>query len=69
MESVKITTEYITLGQILKYCSIINSGAMAKDFLLENEVKVNGEIETRRGRKLYPGYVIALCGREIRIDG
>lgn len=68
MECVKITTEFITLGQLLKYCSIISSGALAKDFLLENEVKVNNETENRRGRKIYPGYTVIAAGREIKVE-
>ncbi len=68
MEDVKITTEFITLGQLLKYCSIISSGAMAKEFLMENEVLVNGEKEDRRGRKIYPGYEVTVKGRVIKVD-
>lgn len=55
---VKIITEYITLGQFLKYVNIISSGAEAKMFLQENALVVNGEKENRRGRKLYPGYLV-----------
>lgn len=55
---VKIITEYITLGQFLKYVNIISSGAEAKMFLQENVLVVNGEKENRRGRKLYPGYLV-----------
>lgn len=58
MKEVKISTEYIKLGQMLKYVSIIDSGAVAKDFLTENNVKVNGVTEGRRGRKLYKGDII-----------
>lgn len=43
---------YITLGQFLKQQSIILTGGEAKTFLLTNSVEVNGEKETRRGRKL-----------------
>lgn len=53
MKKVSISTEYITLGQLLKYLDIIPSGAMAKYYLSENDVFVNGEKEARRGRKLY----------------
>lgn len=53
MKKIVITSEYITLGQFLKFTAIISSGAMAKHYLAENTVYVNGEIETRRGRKLY----------------
>lgn len=52
MQQIKIDTEYITLGQLLKMTDIIQSGGMAKWFLAEHNVFVNGEIETRRGRKL-----------------
>lgn len=67
MKEIKINTEYITLGQFLKYCSIISSGAEAKDFLIENEVIVNNEKENRRGRKLYPGYEIEVFKKNYRI--
>lgn len=50
-----LKTEYITLGQMLKIASIIDSGGQAKWFLQENEVWVNGEQDNRRGRKLYAG--------------
>lgn len=53
MKKVNISTEYITLGRFLKFVDIIPSGAMAKFYLNENDVFVNGEKETRRGRKLY----------------
>jgi len=51
-KNVKISTETITLGQFLKFADIIQSGGMAKWFLTEHEVLVNGEPEQRRGRKL-----------------
>ncbi|WP_137596765.1 S4 domain-containing protein YaaA [Paucilactobacillus kaifaensis] len=52
---VKIDRPFITLGQLLKEQSIIASGGAAKWFLSENEVIINGEIDQRRGRKLYAG--------------
>lgn len=58
MSEVKISTEYITLGQFLKYVGIIDSGFLAKMYLSENYALVNGEKENRRGRKLYPGYEV-----------
>lgn len=67
MKTVLINTEYITLGQFLKYINEISSGAMAKLFLSEGKVKVNGEVETRRGRKLYPGYVINIESKQYQI--
>jgi ribosome-associated protein len=55
MKPVKIVTEYITLGQMLKISDCIDSGGQAKAFLAEAEILVNGEAENRRGRKLYRG--------------
>lgn len=57
-KEVKITTDYITLGQFLKYVGIIDSGFLAKIFLNDHEVYINGELDARRGKKLYPGDVV-----------
>ena len=67
MKEIKINTEYITLGQFLKFVAIIDSGAYAKTFLLENDVFVNGEKEERRGRKLYPDYEIEVIGEKFKV--
>lgn len=53
-KQVLIDGPFITLGQMLKEEAIIPSGGAAKWFLQENEVLINGEIDQRRGRKLYP---------------
>ena len=50
--------EYITLNVLLKLADIISTGGMAKIYLQENVVLVNGEEENRRGRKLYRGDVV-----------
>ena len=55
MKTIKIDTEYITLGQFLKLADIISTGGMAKWFLSENEIFINGEQDQRRGRKLRAG--------------
>jgi len=62
MEIVEINREFITLGQLLKFENIVESGGMVKVFLSENEVLVNGEQDSRRGRKLYPGDIVQLEG-------
>ncbi len=54
-QPIKIETEIITLGQFLKLAEVIQSGGMAKWFLSEYEVYVNGEQDQRRGRKLAVG--------------
>lgn len=61
-ETIQITTEYMTLGQLLKRGRVIDSGGMAKWFLSEHTIYVNGEQEQRRGRKLYDGDTVELPG-------
>ncbi len=65
--TVKITTEYITLGQLLKLAQIIQNGGQAKSFLMENEVLVNGEPDQRRGRKLRPGDEVLTSGIRVML--
>lgn len=71
MKRVAIRTDYITLGQFLKLAAVIDTGGMAKAFLAEVPILVNGVPENRRGRKLYPedrveieGYGTYLVTRE-----
>ncbi|WP_316572311.1 S4 domain-containing protein YaaA [Neobacillus sp. YIM B06451] len=59
---ITIDTEYITLGQFLKLADIIQTGGMAKWFLGEHEVFINGEQDQRRGRKLRAGDRISIPG-------
>lgn len=59
-ETVVISTDYMTLGQLLKEVGVIDTGGMAKWFLLEHDIYVNDEIEKRRGRKLYSGDKITI---------
>ena len=59
-----IKGEYITLAQFLKEESVISSGGQAKWYLKENPVKLNGEVEDRRGKKIHPGDVLNLAGEE-----
>lgn len=59
---IKIDTEYITLGQFLKLADAIQSGGMAKWFLGEHEVFINGEQDQRRGRKLRAGDKVSIQG-------
>ena len=59
----KSDQEFITLQSLLKITDIISTGGMAKVYLMENEVLVNGELEDRRGRKLYPGDKVEVEGR------
>lgn len=52
MEKISISTEFITLGQFLKVADVIQSGGMAKWFLSEHDIFINGKLDVRRGRKL-----------------
>ncbi len=66
-KEVFINTEYIKLGQLLKYVGILSNGSDCKAFLEQNIVLVNGEKEDRRGRKIYPEYTVKLNELEILI--
>lgn len=68
MKLVKINTEYITLGQLLKFQGIISSGHEVKLFLVEEKVYVNGELEQRRGKKLYKDDEIKIKGILYKIE-
>ena len=68
MKSLKITTPYITLQQLLKIENIISSGGESKYYLAEHEVYVNGELEQRRGKKLYPKDQIKIGKDEFVIE-
>ncbi|MBS4750241.1 S4 domain-containing protein YaaA [Carnobacteriaceae bacterium zg-ZUI78] len=57
-KTVDITEDYITLGQLLKYTDMISSGGMAKWYLENHTVYLDGEVEQRRGKKIYHGSVV-----------
>lgn len=68
MEKVTINSEYITLGQFLKYVGIIDCGSYAKQFLLEKKVLINNEQDQRRGRKIYPGDIVEVNKKRYEVD-
>ncbi len=63
IEKVKISTEFIKLDQFLKWLAIVDSGSQAKQVILDGRVKVNDEVETRRGRKIYPEYKVEIFNK------
>ena len=67
METIKLRTEYIKLGQALKAAGLVESGVDAKEKIVGGEVQVNGTVELQRGKKLYDGDVVSFNGEEIRI--
>lgn len=69
MEKIYIRDEFIKLGQALKLAGLVYSGTDAKEFINDGLVKVNGEIETRRGKKLVPGDIISFEGNDVKIEG
>ena len=68
MEVIRLRDEYIKLGQALKAAGLVESGGEAKEVITEGLVTVNGETDTRRGRKLYAGDMVLFDGEEIRIE-
>jgi ribosome-associated protein len=67
VQEIEIRGEMIRLGQLLKLANLAGSGADARDLLLADGVTVNGEIETRRGRQLRRGDVVAIGDEALRV--
>ena len=67
MYEIKLRDEYIKLGQALKAAGLVSSGLDAKFVIQDGLVKVNGEVETQRGKKLYDGAVVEFDGEQIKI--
>ena len=68
METVTIRDEFIKLGQALKLAGVCDSGVDAKELITDCEARVNGEVDLRRGRKLYDGDVVEVKGQSFRIS-
>jgi ribosome-associated protein len=68
MENIKIKDEFIKLGQALKMAGLVDSGVDAKFAILDGSVKVNGNVEKQRGKKLRAGDVIEYNGNQITIE-
>jgi ribosome-associated protein len=66
-EEVRIRGQTIALGQLLKLAGVIDSGGEIKTLLATEPVWVNGQLETRRGRKLHPDDVVRVGDRELRL--
>lgn len=64
---IELRGEYIKLGQAIKAAGFVENGGEAKDVVLEGLAKVNGEICTMRGKKLYKGDIVSFDGEEIEI--
>lgn len=68
MEIIKIRDDYIKLGQALKLAGLVDSGVEAKIEIQEGFVKVNGEVEVQRGKKIYPEDIIEVNGKQIKVE-
>ena len=67
MREVPIRGDMIRLGQLLKLAGLAGSGGDARALVEDGAVTVNGDVETRRGRQLHPGDVIAVGEERVRI--
>jgi len=68
LETIKIKDEFIKLGQLLKLAGFVDSGVDAKYVIQDGLVKVNGEIDTRRGRKIVAGDVVEFEGKKVKVE-
>ena len=68
MEIIKLREEYIKLGQALKACNLVESGVDAKFVIQDGLVKVNGQVELQRGKKLVDGDIVEFEGYTIKIE-
>lgn len=68
MEIIKLRTEFIKLGQALKAANLVESGVDAKFVIQDGLVKVNGQVEYQRGKKLVDGDIVEFDGETIKIQ-
>ncbi len=66
-EEIAIRTEFIKLQDFLKFANLVETGGMAKNFIVEGDVEVNGEVCTMRGKKLRPGDTVKFMGKLLRV--
>lgn len=66
---IHIRDEFIKLGQAMKLADLVSDGVEAKYVISDGLVKVNGVVDTRRGRKLYVGDTISYNGQDVQVEG
>jgi len=66
-EKIEIATEFIKLDSLLKFAGLMDTGGTAKTAIQDGDVKVNGEICNKRGKKIYPGDELSLNGVIIEV--
>ena len=67
IDDVSIGGEMIRLGQFLKFAGLLDSGGDVKEAIIDGYVRVNGEVDRRRGRQLQVGDVVSFDGRAVRV--
>ena len=67
MKEIKINTEFIKLDAFLKWCGAVASGSEAKMYILDEQVRVNGEVCTQRGKKIRVNDCVGFEGEEYKI--
>ncbi len=68
MQVFKLRDDFIKLGQVLKAAGLVESGVDAKFVIQDGLVKVNGQVETQRGKKLVAGDVVEFDGESVKIE-
>ncbi len=68
MENIKIRDDFIKLGQALKLAGLVESGVEAKINIQEGYVKVNGQTQYERGKKIHAGDVIEFDGQQVKVE-
>lgn len=67
MNDVSIHSDFITLGQFLKFAGIAQTGGEARNLLDDEIILINGQQDNRRGRKLFAGDLVSILGEEFRL--
>ena len=67
MITITIKDEFIKMGQLLKLAGLVDSGVDAKFVIEDGLVKLNGEKELRRGKKIYKGDIVEFDGKEVTV--
>ena len=68
MEIINLKDDFIKLGQALKAANLVDSGGEAKAVIQDGLVRVNGEADTRRGKKLVAGDLVEYNGKTVKIE-
>ena len=67
IDDVSIGSDSIRLGQFLKFSGLLDSGGDAKEVVIDGYVRVNGDVDRRRGRQLHDGDLVTFEGRTVRV--